>query len=114
MANCRFICSGCVDRYIHRVLGFEVVPSTEKEKASCTYIKITITCDTDVSDGFFCFKFRSIPTSLISYPIRVKINGQIVPVENRTGRNITTADLYECIRIPGCYTSGRRPKLVID
>lgn len=101
---CRYVCCGCNLRYTHRVLSFEEV-NTSEETSRCSYIRITVENPTATNNQFFCIKFRSIPVGLSSYPIRVTINGCDVPVKNRCGRNITTADLYENIMLSGMYSS---------
>ena len=101
---CRYTCCGCGYRQAHRVLGYELVNTTEEEgEEKCTpFVRITMSTPT-ISDGFLCLAFRSIPTDSTSYPIKVEINDSDVDVVNRSGRTITTADLYECIMLSGIY-----------
>jgi len=102
---CRYICCGCQFRNAHRVLGYELVEDTDCDP----YVRITISTP-EVSDGaFLCLAFRSIPTGLTSYPIKVSINDTDVDVVNRSGRTITTSDLHECILLSGIYSDDRCP-----
>jgi len=94
-------------RYAHKAIGYKIVAATDD---TCCYVKVNILNDTDINDGFLCVKFRSVPESLSSYPVKIEINGCDVPLKTRTGREITTADLYECIMLSGVYSSTPTPK----
>ena len=100
---CRYICCGCGMRYTHRVLSFEEA-NIREESDRCPYIKIEINDPTATDGQFLCVKFRSIPVGLTSYPIKITINGSDVPVKTRSGRTVTTADLYENIMLSGLYS----------
>lgn len=107
---CRYVCCGCNMRSAHKVLGFEVVPASEE---TCCYIRVTVKNPTAKDGQFLCVNFRSIPTSLMSYPIKIQINDTDVDVVNHNDRAITTADLYECIMLSGMYTTDSCPKLTV-
>ena len=100
---CRYVCCGCNMRYAHKVLSFEEI-NTGVDTTRCPYIKIEINSPTATDGQFLCVKFRSIPVGLTSYPIKITINGSDVSVKTRSGRKITTADLYENIMLSGLYS----------
>jgi len=93
----RYICCGCGLRYAHRVLGYELV-----EGVCDSFVRITISSPEIDEGSCFCVSFKSIPAGLKSYPIKVVINGVDIAVVNST-RDITTADLRECILLCGVY-----------
>lgn len=104
----RYVCCGCCYRQAHRVLGYELV--TEEDDERCDpFVRITISTPTVSNRDFLCLAFKSIPTGLTSYPIKILINDVDIDVVNRSGRTITTADLYEFILLSGIYTGGSSP-----
>lgn len=96
---CRYTCGGCCWSNIHKVLGFELIDDERCEP----FIRIEVSRPCARDGNFFCLGFKAIPVGLTSYPLVVHLNDEDIPIENRCGRAITSAEICPCQTLSGIF-----------
>lgn len=105
--NCNCNWCGCYCRNIHPVISYEETEELAKKGENCNFILLHV-CKPETTHGqFFCIKFANIPSGNTSYPLKVEINEEIIPLVHSNGDSFNSSELCRGMILSGRYCTDK-------